>query len=739
MRRFRNNFQLRSIGYLLPALVLIWIWLTLIHHYYVPNITVTDEGISTSRRVPDDAILKEIKDFFELPERHDQKQLIARAEKVLRGEIEFSDAPTRKIKLPTDVHEFDNAPSGLQYPLALLRFPNYLLNAYEMTGRDDFLLAARDMILTYASYEQSKWLPNGSLWNDGCVARRISVLSKFWMLFRQHPKYETNVAKAIFQMVGRSAQLLSKPGHFTFSTNHGIMQNLALWQISLAFPTLPNTEYYKQLALKRMRDQMLFYVNDEGVVLEHSAGYQKTGLEFIGMAFKYLTLLDMSIPEDWKLKHQKAEDVYAQLLRPDGSLPMFGDTGSGGSAPSKVGSDEDGNDKDEGRGGNKSGILKQPHSLYPVAGYSIWWDGLDEWPNEDKLSQTVVAWSYFSGHAHKHADEMSVLVWADGRNWWTNAGYWKYGTKGRHEATSWAGSNAPHLLNEPTDSERQTRLISSGCSDRLFVIDLERRGPQEYVVRRQVVQLKPNVWIVIDHTVGRKDSLTRTIWTASPQIDIRPGETPGSFLLENAEGTAKLVKYIFHSQNTKIRQFRGSFSPFAGWVLNRPASAIVIEQPADNSWVVAIWCLQDGNSPNLEFSRAPSTEIWKGPEKWKIVLPFTGGLMEISREGNHISMNEDVHKGVNSEKVTLYQSSQIKNEVAAIHDAYKTAAEKYPRRQYIVRRHLKVTYLIAGAFLLQEFFFLIYVRFTGRYYSRLRTFSSFCWIAIGTWLAWILL
>ncbi len=740
MQRFRNNFQIRVISYLLPALILILIWFSLIHHYYVPNISITEEMIRTSRYVPQDAILKEIKDFFGLSDRHNQDKLIDRAEKILRGEIDFLDTPTRITKLPNNVHEFDDAPSSLQYPLALFTFPNVLLNAYEITGRDDYLLAARDMIFSYASYERSKWFPKGYLWNDGCVARRISVLSKFWMLFRNHPKYEKRVAKAIFQMVGRSAQILSKPGHFTFATNHGIMQNLALWQISLAFPTLPNIEFFRKLALERMRDQMLFYVNDEGVVLEHSAGYQKTGLQFIAMAFRYLTLLDMPIPEDWKLKHKKAEYFYAQLLRPDGTLPMFGDTIGERSTSGKHRINHDGNDKYvRPPAMKKKGILKQPHILYPVAGYSIWWEGLDELSIVDKLSQTVVAWSYFPGHAHKHADELSILLWAKRLNWWTNVGYWKYGTKGRQEAESWAGSNAPHLLNEPTGSERKTRLMSSGFSDQLFVIDLERRGPQEYVVRRQILQLKPSVWIIIDHTIGKQNSVTRTIWTTSPQIDLKPGITPASFLLEDAGGTEKLVKFILHSQNTKISQFRGSSSPFAGWVLNRPASAIAIEQPADNSWVVAIWCLQDSNSQDLEFSEEPYTELWEGPEKWKIVLPFSSGLMRISREDNQISINGTIHNGMNSGKVTLCQSSQIKNEVLAIHNAYETAAEKYPRKKYSVHRHLEVTYLIAGVFLFQEFFFLIYVRFSRIYYSRLRVLSSFCWIALGTWIVWILL
>ena len=68
-------------------------------------------------------------------------------------------------------------------------------------------------------------------------------------------------------MVARSEQLLAKPGHFTFATNHGVMQNLALWHASLAFPSLPRTQAYQRLARVRMDDQMQFYVTGEGMVL----------------------------------------------------------------------------------------------------------------------------------------------------------------------------------------------------------------------------------------------------------------------------------------------------------------------------------------------------------------------------------------------------------------------------------------------------------------------------------------
>ena len=57
----------------------------------------------------------------------------------------------------------------------------------------------------------------------------------------------------------------------------------------------------------------------------------------------------------------------------------------------------------------------------------------------------MVLWANFVSHAHKHADETSMVVWAGGKSWWENVGYWPYGVEGRSEAESWSGSNAPHL------------------------------------------------------------------------------------------------------------------------------------------------------------------------------------------------------------------------------------------------------------------------------------------------------
>ena len=727
----RGRLLISSGCYILPVMVFVFIWFSLIAHYYVPNIVITKEMVDSARRGPVDSVLDEIERFFGSTKK-DKKELIASAEMILQGKVAIPGALSSAIGFPFDAEDLDKNGSGWQLFFARFSIPYLLLSAYETSGRDDFLMAARDVILGFASYERNAWLPKGFLWNDHAIAGRISVMAKFWKLYRNHPDYHSDVATDLFQLAARSAQLLAKPGQFTFATNHGIMQNLALWQICLAFPSLPNIEFYKQLAFERMRDQMRFYINDEGVVLEHSAGYQKVGLKFMGMAFRYLTLLEMPIPEDWKEKYQKAEYFYTQLLRPNGSLPMFGDTGNGTKNWRTLSINFDKNGKIDRLEGKEKWIPKQPHSLYPVAGYSIWWNGLDEWTKEDKLSQTAVAWSYFPGHAHKHADEMSVFLWAGGYNWWTNVGYWPYGTKGRSEAVSWAGSNAPHVVNEPTNSKRQTRLLGYGWSDSLDVIDLERQGLDKYVARRQIIKIRPNLWIVLDHTFGKKDQRTTTTWTTSSNVKLSKGELPNSYILKSGDGNLNLTKFILTSEGAKISQLKGSFSPFVGWESQKPAPAIVIEQPVNDSWTSAIWLLQKQDEKNQIFNDTPFMEDWKNPENWRIGLPLDSGLMGIWRKDDHIFVQEDGMKIGIRKELALNRPPQISDKRGEINTAFDFAKMKYPRKTYSMHRRLKSTYFLIILFLVQETFFLIFKRRSGKYYSTLRGMSTFGWIAVGT-------
>ncbi len=720
-----------------PALVLGAIWFSVITHYYVASPIITKDMIERGRQLPSDDLLDELSSFrFFNQENH--LYTVEVAEKILQGEFAPPGEVPRRMHLPFDPQEIDQGSPYWQLSQARLTIPRILLAAYRMTQREDFFLLARDVILGWASYERRAVLPKGLLWSDHAIAERVLALVDFWALYRHHPSYNPDVAEALFVFAARSGLFLADPARFTVSSNHGVMQNLALWHLSLAFPSIPETQRYSQLAFERLSQQMGFYINEEGVVLEHSAGYQKTGLQFMSLAFRQMTLLGIEVPREWREKYDKALDVYARQRRPDGSLPMFGDTEGGSDLPGPLVSQFD----REGLYGpltHKAESSQPQTASYPIAGYSIWWSGLNRSTMVHDLSQTVVAWSYFPGHAHKHADEMSVLLWAGGQTWWTNVGYWFYGSVERDEAESWNGSNAPHLTGESVSSMRTTRMLGQARADGLAFIDLERRGPQGYVARRQVAQAMDGLWVVLDHTSGDAGDRTETLWTTSHDIQLTEGRISGSYDLTRPLNKSMLRTFIFGSSGTSIRQFKGSQRPFAGWQITadnipRPAPALMVEQPANDSWAVTIWSLNDTGSGAKNVTAMPSMHSWNGPENWTIMLPVKSGTIRLSREADNVFLEDGGTRP--STYLTLERPVGIDQKIVDIQTAREHARSEYrkPGFQDAVDYRFKATYFSIFLLVLQEAFFGIYGKFTSKHYALLRGLSAIAWVVVGIWL-----
>ena len=725
----------RPLYFAVPVLVLSAIWWSVIKYYYVPTPVITKEMVEHGRQDPPDDLLDELIKlrFFDIDNR---LYTVETAEKLLQGELALPGEVSRRIHLPFDSHEVFEEFSGWELFHARLVIPRILLNAYRITKREDFFLMARDVILGWAAYERRAILPKGSLWGDHAISERVFALVDFWAVYRHHPSYNDEVAHSLFVFAARSGYFLSDPAFFLLLSNHGVMQNLGLWHLSLGFPSLPETRRYPQVAFERMGKLMGFYVNDEGFVLEHSTGYQKTGVQFMSMAFRYLTLLGMQIPLEWQQKFERAINVYVQLRRPDGSWPMFGDTegGVGLPGPFVPSSNE----------GGRYGPLKQrieasaakPDSFYPVAGYAIWWSGLNLAPKIENLSQTVVAWSYFLGHAHKHADEMSVLLWADGLTWWSNVGYWPYAAW-RSEAESWNGSNAPHVTGEPVSSARKTNILGYAKLGDFAFIDLERRGPQAYVARRQVVQALNGLWVVLDHTSGNVNDRTTTLWTTSHNVEMTEGIFPGSYELKHSTNQSVMDTFVFGSSGTSLRRYKGSYTPFAGWQMGdevpRPAQAIMIEQPAKDSWCVAVWSLSAESKAKM-ITAMPSMSMWNGPESWTISFPRGSKTIQLSREAEKVYLKDG--RPTPLAHLTLKRLVGIEQKITEIQAAHDRVREEYPTRKFqdAVAYRYKATYLVILLLFLQEVFFAVYKRFTQSHCLPLRGLSAVVWVVLGIWL-----
>jgi hypothetical protein len=605
-----------------------------------------------------------------------------------------------------------------------------LLQAYELTGQERFLLAARKSIVEFERYERRALLPRGLLWNDHAVANRVFVLSEFWHIYRHHGDFQPEAARTTLQLVARAGEMLAKREHFTFATNHGIMQNAALLRLRLSFPTLPNAEYYQRLAMARLGEQMAFYVNEEGVILEHSAAYQFFGIDLLKLAFRYIHLLELQAPADWERKYTRALQFAAQLRRPDGSLPLFGDTGWQSRRPAPL--EEEDSQRGVVANAARRADRPNPTSWYPVAGYAVWWDGLERWPDYRHLRQTVVTFSFFPGHAHKLADDLSVLLWAGGHTWWTNLGSWPYGLPQRAVAESWNGSNAPHLISESKNSQRIPRMLSYESSDRIVMLDVAREGPETFLARRQVIHIKPNMWLILDSLDGNPGLRSMTRWITGHGIILSQHETENRYLLEANDGSARLFAFFLGSPGVSLRTLARSLGPYVGGSVTpskEPTVPVIeVEQQADNSWTAAVWVFDQNRTLALPNGAQPKMAMWRGPEQWTATVPIQSSSIEINRKGNRLFVRDKEGTVLDAIVLGLAGSLAQREEIRS---SFLNAASKYPGFRDYLRFRQWSTYGLIVVAVVQELFFVFFARQTKKAGRSLRLLTSALWIVGG--------
>ena len=724
---------------LAPALILGVVWWPEFAHDYVPAPSISAQTIASARSNPDDGLLQELTDFvpgfgLRVPFAGDA-ELLAAADGLLAGRVNPPRYPQVSITVPFSAEDVDRGPASWQLAFAGLTLPDVLIRAYLRTHDDRYLFGARDMIMGWADFERRTRVTPGFLWNDHAMAARAAVLAEFWLVYRHHPAFDPAVANTLMTFAARTGFVLARPGHFTFSTNHGVMQNLALWHLGLAFPTLPDAARYRDTAFTRLKQQMAFYMNREGVVLEHSTGYHRWGVEFLGMAMRYLALTGTPAPADWVEKYDRAKAFYAQVRRPDGSLPPVGDTDD---KPDAIGPMT----VEIGPDGRSSGLRREPawrprkpDGLYPAAGYSVWWDGLERWPDPRALSQTVVAWSRFPGHGHKHADEPSVSLWAAGELWWSNTGYWAYDKPGRSQVESWSGSNAPHLVGEPANSQRSTRLAASGWSPRLAAVHLERRGPRQYAVQRQVVHLAPNIWVVVDHALGAGEDGTRIQWTTSPGIRLAAGQVAGAYTLQANGSALSMSVHLLSSPGTAVRVVEGSFEPFAGWQVVKgsikPAPALVIDQPAPGGWTMVVSCLAIDTPAALPCPERTAAQFTRDDD-WTLTLLTRSARLALRRTSETLHVDDDKSPR-HSQMLALQPPGDTAPQREELRRAFAETAAQYPRFKELMRYRIRVSVGILALWVIQEA--LLALPTPIKRHARLvRTLSIVGWASLGAWL-----
>lgn len=676
------------------------IWVPEMAHWHVDRTPPPLESITQAKLIPGRDVLGEVGRMslavgLGIPE----TELIPAADDILAGRLRAPAFFHGSMPLQGYPPDMQRGPPTFQLAIASLAIETTLLDAFQQTGDPRYFAMATQRLQAFADHEASQHSGTGFLWNDHAIAARIPVLSRFWALVREQPDAVDRTGAALLALVTRSGRLLAKPDHFTVRTNHGVMQNLALLQIAAAFPSLPEAPAWRSIALDRLRLQLKFYISSEGFVLEHSAEYHALGLELLEMAVRLCKLNAVEPPPGLIEATDRADAVLRTLIRPDGTLPLFGNTNGGVQFRLPAGT---------AHGPGALSPRPPPHPLppagtrlFPLSGYAIWWQGGH---NHEIPSQTVIAWAKHDGHGHKHADEMSVLFWAGGTDWITNTGYWPYGDRNTDQAYSWNASNAIHEISEPATAVRTTRLLSSADSDRIRMLALERVAATGARLQRQILQIGSDLLVVLDFADNAKNGV-ETIWTLAPPLTLKTLHS-GSDFLSSAAADGRRLAISFSPTTKQPTHHRGSEQPWAGWVViggkPQPADALRISAPGPTSAIAAIFHTtatdHSATEQHLEFAPTPN------PDNWSLSIVIEDRHIRLVRTGSEITATGlgGTDQPDESSQLSLVAPPGIGAQTDALEKAYAGAVAVFPPWRDLFAYRLKLTVAVLAIAVLIE-------------------------------------
>ena len=325
--------------------------------------------------------------------------------RILAGHLQAPDGRWVAIDWPRAADIFDSVPGALELDLASLKAASQMLDAYWLTGSDDYLHSAIAYVDAFLELEQSLWLPRGLVWNDHAIAARVMFLTRLLMeLSTQAEPTTLEHRRLLLVALDRHVRLLSDPALYTFRSNHGLMQNIAVLHAAIVVPGLPAVQQNLGDVRARLTEQIESLVTEAGVFTEHSIGYQGFDLNLLGQALRYSYLLDGTVPARWLAKYEDAFAFYQHVRRPDGSLPRHGDTGGQPGALRYL--------LESGRrplADDLTASMNVPIDQLLIASESGYWSdrGADY--------AMLVTWADFPSGVHKHADELSLHFWQAGR------------------------------------------------------------------------------------------------------------------------------------------------------------------------------------------------------------------------------------------------------------------------------------------------------------------------------------
>lgn len=403
------------------------------------------------------------------------KTAVIRADAAMKGNW-YIPSPPYQLRVPNiDTYRFDvSVPEvdskSFKFQIHYFTTLNQLTQAYAATGNTEYLRYGKRIVTSWTkqypagNYKRYPWP-----YHDHGTAIRTFHLLNFWNVFRSStvntdPAFSQLFAKTLYE----HATLLATPSFYKPNNNHGMFQDMALTAVAETHRSFYRSSSWRSLATNRLTQQLNHSLSTDGVHLEHSPFYQ---------IYLYDTLARFN---DWAAANRFAlssrmgdvkdmPGALTYMLKPNGTLPMFGDTPSIVHRPDAIPYVERYSHlyyaMTQGRSGaqpsTRVGKLSNQYAFFRQH-----WGG-NAGPFHDAV-QVMMTAGYHS-NIHKHADDLSIDFYGYGRDFIVESGRYAYTNRPERKVVMQAAAhNTVHVAGQnfklTPSNLRRSQITSVGAS-----------------------------------------------------------------------------------------------------------------------------------------------------------------------------------------------------------------------------------------------------------------------------------
>jgi hypothetical protein len=294
----------------------------------------------------------------------------------------------REVELvpPVDWNDDPFASRSGMYELHTFQFLDVLVKCHR-DGADEAALeqAVRLALDWIGANPQGGPATNEFAWYDMAVGLRAAYLGYVARAAACAGVLGEEDAQTLVASLQEHGSYLADGANYSSGHNHGLFQDEGLILLCGYLPFLDDATAWRELAWRRCADTLRATVQwEEGAHLEHSPAYH------LAITHYLRRLLALPGEERHELRELlgRLEETASWLVLPDGTLPELGDTDTARTARWVVEAAAD-----------KSGLR-----FLRRAGFAV--------VREGESFLIVSAW--YHGHGHKHADELSFVLYEAG-------------------------------------------------------------------------------------------------------------------------------------------------------------------------------------------------------------------------------------------------------------------------------------------------------------------------------------